>query len=129
MGFVRRRLMFESALEMIEADVRAAGAGHELSLSIDEHFGIVPRKEGALYLWGRKLDAGNHANAVIELADIVQYEVIDVLMTPWPWCDRHNSMANPQVKDDIPVWWCEPGEHTLYRIGGIVLQSPFRVMS
>jgi hypothetical protein len=129
MEFVRRRLMFESALEMIEADVRAAGVGRELSLSIDERFSIVPCKEGTLYLAGRKLDAGNHADAVIELADIVQYEVIDVLMTPWPWCSRHNSMANPQVKDDIPVWWCESGEHTLYRIGGIVLQSLFRVIS
>ncbi len=129
MKFARRRVMFESALEMIEADVRAAGAGEELSLSIDERFSIVPCKEGTLYLAGRELDARNHADAVIELADIVQYEVIDVLMTLWPWCNQHNSLANPQLKDDIPVWWCESGKHTLHRIGGIALQLLFRSYS
>ncbi len=55
----------------------------------------------------------------VEVADVVQEEVMERLWSAWPECRRHRLGLHPRMVDGVAVWWCRTGAHVQDRIGDL----------
>lgn len=54
---------------------------------------------------------------VARIADNMQDDVIEQLMTAWPPCSGHSHPASAQLRSNQAVWVCPADGHVIARIG------------
>jgi hypothetical protein len=64
--------------------------------------------------------AVNELDLFVIAADDMKDNIVDDLIGAWPTCPTHKFGLHPQVRDEIPVWWCYFGDgHAEARIGSL----------
>ncbi|MCU0311696.1 MAG: hypothetical protein MUE36_12245 [Acidimicrobiales bacterium] len=118
--------------------VKAAATAHQLSLAREATAAVVAdlrrttplRPEVVVDFWDGdrvrisinrgyrtpSMDTMDRAEAYAQVADYFQGELAQE-SGMWPTCDRHDTGAHPEVRDDSGVWWCRKGEHPIAPIG------------
>jgi hypothetical protein len=112
-----KRKILPHALEVVQADVSLT-LGQGLRMVLEEGPGEVPGAANNIFLLGNSLLALTAEDAIAEIAEIAQGEMMDILMRVWPCCHRHNAATYAELKTGVPVWWCRKGGHALRKIGG-----------
>ena len=59
----------------------------------------------------------DQTDALVEVADYLQGEVMGNEGPAWPVCPTHDLGLHPLVVADRAVWWCEPTSHEVAEIG------------
>lgn len=110
------RQVLPRALEIVKHDIPST-LSRQLNLALEEgpvdHF----RLANGIFLLGNRLISTMTPDAVIEIAEIAQEEVMGVLMQFWPSCPEHNAATFAALVEEVPVWWCRNGGHALREIG------------
>jgi hypothetical protein len=104
------------ALEIVKSDIRSVPS-QELRLALEEGPANDLGLANGIFLLGNRLISTTTEDAVVEIAEIVQEEVMGVLMEFWPSCPEHNAATYAALAEEIPVWWCRAGDHALREIG------------
>jgi hypothetical protein len=104
------------ALEIVKSDIRSVPS-QGLHLALEEGPVDHLRSANGIFLLGNRLISTATADAVIEIAEIVQEEVMGVLMQFWPSCPEHNAATYAALVEETAVWWCRTGDHALREIG------------
>jgi hypothetical protein len=112
----------ESALQVVEADVRATGLDGSVDLIHDRAGAVhaVFRGGGSGSTAGLEpSDAYDPVHALVAVADDLQNSVMHMLWgTVWPVCPAHNLGAHAQVHEGAAAWWCHySGGHLIAAIG------------
>jgi hypothetical protein len=90
-----------------------------LHVSVEESPCNVMSGRRCFYLLGRELYSMSISEALVEIGEVVQDEVIDRDQEVWPVCDRHQAGLHPRLVAGRAVWWCSPGDHVLRGIGTV----------
>jgi|SRR5580693_2239679 hypothetical protein len=112
-----RRRIFPLAFEIVQGDI-ALTLGHGLRMALEEGSSEIPGAANNIFLLGNILLSLTEEEAVVEMAEIVQGEMMDILYQVWPCCREHNAAVYAELRAGAPVWWCRTGAHVLKRIGG-----------
>lgn len=115
----------ESALRVIESDVRATGLDGSISLIPNDadpepHVHAVFRGGGSGSTVGiESSQVGDPVDALVAVADDLQNSIMHMLWgTVWPVCPAHNLGAHAREHDGAAVWWCNnSGGHVIAAIG------------
>lgn len=115
----------ESALHVVEADVRATGLDGSVSLipnnwNPGQYAYAAFQGTGSGNTVGIESSAADDpVNALVAVADDLQNSIMHVLWgTVWPVCPAHNLGAHARKHDGAAVWWCnKSGGHILAHIG------------
>lgn len=115
----------ESALRVVEGDVRATGLDGSVGLipndwAPDQYVCAVFQGSGSGSTVGIEASqAEDPVGALVAVADDLQNSVMHVLWgTVWPVCPTHDLGAHAREHDGVAVWWCNSlGGHVIAPIG------------
>src|ERR1700722_8278649 len=103
----------ESALRIVEGDVRATGLDGTVSLipnawNPQRYAYAVYQGSGSGNTVGiESSEAGDPIDALVAVADDLQNSIMHVFWgTVWPVCPAHNLGAHARKHAGAPVWWC-----------------------
>jgi hypothetical protein len=115
----------ESALRVVEGDVRASGLDGSVGLipndwAPDQYVYAVFQGSGSGNTVGIEASqAEDPVGALVAVADDLQNSVMHVLWgTVWPVCPTHDLGAHTREHDGVAVWWCNSlGGHVIAPMG------------
>jgi hypothetical protein len=115
----------ESALRIVESDVRATGLDGTVSLipndwNPEEYAYAVYQGTGSGSTVGiESSEADDPIDALVAVADDLQNSIMHVFWgTVWPVCPAHNLGAHARKHAGAAVWWCNDSDgHVIAAIG------------
>ncbi len=110
----------EQALEVVRADVVAAGLTGPVTLSVKDWNGHAYAEFRGH--WGFTTGIGPGAGrdpvtALAEVADDLQDAIMHEIGGVWPVCPEHDLGAHARIRAGQAVWWCRGRRHVIARIG------------
>jgi hypothetical protein len=107
-----QREALAAALAIIAADVRGDDR-RMVDAQIQERPSTRIPGNTELYFLQRELDSWIVLDAVWEIGDLVQDEIMERDFEAWPVCDQHGFGLHLGEAEQRAVWWCQPGNHAV----------------
>ncbi|WP_133305872.1 hypothetical protein [Microbispora triticiradicis] len=127
-GFDQLWATLETAVKVVEGDVRAAGIDVVLGITFPNWDDSGCARVGCCGGYGSPAiwpSSGRDAGAaLVEIADAVQDVVIEHIWGVWPICPEHRLGLHAAFVEGTAVWQCAgAGTHTAAAIGDLGLSS------
>jgi hypothetical protein len=107
-----QREALTAALAIIAEDVRSDGRRMIVEQIQERPNARIPESH-EFYLLGRVVESWIAPDAVWEIGDIVQEEIMERAFETWPVCDQHGFGLHLEMVDGRVVWWCRPRSHVV----------------
>ncbi|WP_182902977.1 hypothetical protein [Microbispora sp. H10830] len=127
-GFDRLWATLETAVKVVQGDVRASGIDAVLEITLPDWDDSGCARVGCCGGYGGPpiwLSSGRDAGvALVEIADAVQNDIMEHIWGVWPTCPEHRLGLHAALVEGTPVWQCAgTGLHTAAAIGDLGLSA------